>query len=194
MTQYSTYTSQQAHDDITALFDAYYVAKKADDSIPPNKRIESADSIVEHYVEANGKRPPNSVLSRLATYILLDILSDSHPDKMTREEYPIMSYGQTGRYFERNVGQSPEPYASEDVIGRSKDGDLLRADTDEQRARDWRLFLREVLTDREAFIVEGIYERGETQAEVAAEIGVSRQRVGAIMARVFDTLSENIER
>ena len=194
MTQYSTYTPQQAHDDITALFDAYYGAKKAGDSIPPNKRIECADSIVEHYVEANGKRPPNSVLSRLATYILLDILSDSHPDKMSRDEYPIMSYGQTGRYFERNVGQSPVPYASEDVIGRSKDGDLLRADTDEQRARDWRLFLREVLTDREAFIVEGIYERGETQAEVAAEIGVSRQRVGAIMARVFDTLSENIER
>src|SRR5690625_2850764 len=108
MTQYSTYTSQQAHDDITALFDAYYDAKKADDSIPPNKRIESADNIVEHYVEANGKRPPNSVLSRLATYILLDILSDSHPDKMTRDEYPIMSYGQTGRYFERNVGQRSE--------------------------------------------------------------------------------------
>ena len=55
MTQYSTYTSQQAHDDITALFDAYYVAKKADDLIPPNKRIESADSIVEHYVEAEGR-------------------------------------------------------------------------------------------------------------------------------------------
>jgi len=71
MTQYSTYmpyTSQQAHDDITALFDAYYDAKKADvqaDSIPPNKRIENADVIVEHYVEANGKRPPASVLSRL---------------------------------------------------------------------------------------------------------------------------------
>lgn len=59
------YTPQQAHDDITALFDAYYDAKKADASIPPNKRIESADAIVEHYVEINGKRPPKGVLSRL---------------------------------------------------------------------------------------------------------------------------------
>lgn len=188
MTQYSTYTSQQTHDDITALFDAYYDAKKADDSIPPNKRIESADSIVEHYVEANGKRPPNSVLSRLATYILLDILSDSHPDKMSRDEYPIMSYGQTGRYFERNVGQSPEPYASEDVIGRSKDGDLLRADTDEQRTRDWRLFLREVLSEREYFIIEGTYEKGMTQAEVAAEIGVSERWVRQLFSVILDKL------
>src|SRR5690554_7692851 len=88
------YTSQQAHDDITALFDAYYDAKKAGDSIPPNKRIESADAIVEHYVEINGKRAPARVCSRLATYILLDTLTDSHPDKMTRGEYAIMSDNQ----------------------------------------------------------------------------------------------------
>ena len=61
----NVYTPQQAHDDITALFDAYYDAKKAGDSIPPNKRIESANAIVEQYVEVNGKRPPASVLSRL---------------------------------------------------------------------------------------------------------------------------------
>src|SRR5699024_770405 len=112
------YTTQQAHDDITALFDAYYDAKKAGDSVPPNKRIESANAIVEHYVEANGKRPPASVLSRLGTYILLDVLSDPHPDKMARDEYPIASYGQTGRYFERNGTIAPEPYAQESVMGR----------------------------------------------------------------------------
>ena len=63
--KYAPYTPQQAHDDITALFDAYYDAKKAGSTIPPNKRIESADAIVEQYVEANGKRPPSSVLSRV---------------------------------------------------------------------------------------------------------------------------------
>ena len=65
MTNYTSYTPQQAHDDITALFDAYYDAKKAGASIPPNKRIESADAIVEQYIEVNGKRPPKGVLSRL---------------------------------------------------------------------------------------------------------------------------------
>src|SRR5690625_1302824 len=120
MTQYSTYTpytTQQAHDDITTLFDAYYDVKKAGKGITPNKRIESADAIVEHYVEVNGKRPPASVLSRLATYILLDTLTDPHPDKMAREEYPIMSYGQTGRYFERNTTLKDVEYPQEDVIG-----------------------------------------------------------------------------
>jgi len=61
----TAYTSQQAHDDITALFDAYYDAKKAGELVPPNKRIESADAIVERYIEFNGKRPPKGVLSRL---------------------------------------------------------------------------------------------------------------------------------
>src|SRR5690625_5648678 len=109
MTDYSTYAPQHAHDDITALFDVYYDAKKADvqaESIPPNKRIESADAIVEQYVEINGKRPPASVLSRLATYILLDTLSDSHPDKMSRDEYPIASYAQVGRYYKRNLSRT----------------------------------------------------------------------------------------
>src|SRR5699024_12124786 len=110
---YMPYTPKQAHDDITALFDAYYDAKKADvqaASIPPNRRIESADAIVEHYVEANGERPPSSVLSRLATYLLLDTLADTHPDKMARDEYPVMSYRQTGRYLARNGTIGPEPY------------------------------------------------------------------------------------
>src|SRR5699024_3096647 len=92
-----TYTPQQAHDDITALFDAYYDAKKAGESIPPNRRIESADAIVEQYVESNEERPPSSVLSRLATYLLLDNLTDDFPDKVSRDDYPILSYTQIGR-------------------------------------------------------------------------------------------------
>src|SRR5690625_3580568 len=179
--------TQLYHDKITELFDAYYLAQ-ADEKSTSNKRIEAANAIIEEYIEAHAERPPASVLSRLATYVLLDTLTDSHPDKMTREEYPIMSYGQTGRYLKRNVGQSPEPYASEDVIGRSKDGDLLRADTDEQRTRDWRLFLREVLSEREYFIIEGTYEKGMTQAEVAAEIDVSERWVRQLFSVILDKL------
>lgn len=52
------------HERITDLFDEYYAAPK-DDKPTPNKRIEAADAIVEHYVEINRKRPPASVLSRL---------------------------------------------------------------------------------------------------------------------------------
>lgn len=201
MTHYSTYTPQQAHNDITALFDAYYDAKKAGASIPPNRRIESADNIVEQYVEANGKRPPASVLSRLATLLLLDTLTDSHPDKMARDEYPIMSYGQTGRYFERNGALKDEPYDHSAVVGYLPGVDsensqtreaILVTETDEQKASEWRLFIEGVLTDREAFIVRRLYEDGATQAEVAEDLGVSRQRVGVIMSRVYDKLRDII--
>src|SRR5690625_1910904 len=190
------FTNQDYHDRVTWLFDSYYIVKKASDngeSIPVKARLLNANDLIEHYIGLHGKRPPNSVLSRLAVYILLDDLSDSHPDKLAREEYPIASYGQTGRYFERNQKLSDNPYAQEDVTGINGDGEeILNANTGEWKAADWRLFLREVLTEREVFIIEGIYERGETQAEVAEKLGVSRQRVGAILYRILTKLGELI--
>ena len=133
MTQYSSYapyTPQQAHDDITALFDAYYDAKKADVhavSIPPNKRIESADAIVEQYVEANGERPPASVLSRLATYLDLDNTTDGNPHKASAEEYPILSDNQLKRRRDRELSLSNVYTGDEDVtIGRYTDHDGIK--------------------------------------------------------------------
>src|SRR5690625_176538 len=109
--------SQHYHDIITELFDEYYEAE-SDAKPTSNRRIDASKALIEEYIEAHGERPPASVLSRLATYILLDTLSDSHPDKMAREEYPIMSYGQTGRYFARNGTIASEPYTHESVMGR----------------------------------------------------------------------------
>lgn len=195
----TTYSAQQAHDDITALFDAYYSAKKEGDSISQNKRNEGANALVEQYIESNGERPPASVLSRLATYLLLDNLTDSHPDKMSRDEYPIMSYGQTGRHFAKNNPVHELYYDKADVRGYasgvSNEGDVVRdviidADTSEIKATDMRLFLREVLTEREYFIIEQSYEYSATQTEIAEKLGVSRQRVGVIMSQAMDKLSE----
>lgn len=197
MTYYSTYTPQQAHDDISALFDAYYDAKKAGDSIPPNKRIESADAIVEQYVKANGKRPPASVLSRLATYILLDTLTDSHPDKMSREEYPIMSYAQVGRYFERNTSLADVEYDSTDVRGTIRSSDtgakdvLLAPNNEDINDLEWRIFLRQILNDREYSVIESLYDDGLTQAETAEKIGVSERWVRKLLADSLDKLREN---
>lgn len=42
-------------------------------------------------------------------------------------------------------------------------------------------------------IIERSYEDGATQAEIAEELGVSRQRVSAIMVRIYDKLREAIE-
>ena len=185
MTQY---TPQQAHDDITTLFDAYYDAKKAGDSIPPNKRIESADSIVEHYVEINGKRPPAGVLSRLGTYILLDVLSDPHPDKMSRDEYPIASYAQTGRYFKRNTSIKDVEYSQEDVRGTVSNTTtgvrdvLISPVNKEAQAVGWDVFLRQILNDREYVAIISIYKDGMTQAETAERMSVSERWVRNLLA------------
>ena len=194
----TTYTPQQAHDDITALFDAYYDAKKAGDSIPPNKRIESANAIVEHYVEINGQRPPKGVLSRLATYILLDVLSDPHPDKMSRDEYPIMSYGQTGRYFKRNTTIKGVEYSQEDVTGTVSNTTtgardvLLSPVNKDMQAVDWDVFLRQILYDREYVAIISIYKDGMTQAETAEKMSLSQQRVGIIANKALDKLRDFI--
>ena len=192
------YTAQQAHDDITTLFDAYYDAKKAGDSVPPNKRIESANAIVEHYVEANGKRPPASVLSRLATYILLDTLTDPHPDKMAREEYPIMSYGQTGRYFKRNTSLKDVEYSQEDVRGSVSNTttgarDVLLSSVNKvEQAIDWDVFLRQILHDREHFVILSLYKDGMTQAETAERLGVSERWVRNLLADSLDKLQKSL--
>ncbi len=62
--------------------------------LPRQERLEASDRVIEAYVLRTGKRPPSAQLGRLATLILRDELADPHPDKMTREEYPILSDSQ----------------------------------------------------------------------------------------------------
>lgn len=194
----TTYSAQQAHDDITALFDAYYSAKKEGASIAQIKRNEGANALVEQYVELNGERPPASVLSRLATYLLLDNLTDSHPDKMSREEYPIMSYGQTGRYFERNTTLADINYSPEDVRGTisntatgAKDV-LMSPINKDMQAVDWHVFLRQILNNREYDVIISLYDEGRTQAETAEKLGVSERWVRNLLAESLDKLRKSL--
>lgn len=188
--------TQLYHDKITDLFDEYYSAEKGAKPAP-NKRIESADALIEDYIEQHGKRPPASVLSRLATYVLLDTLTDSHPDKMSREEYPIMSYAQVGRYFERNTSLAGVEYDSADVRGTIRSSAtgakdvLLSPNNEDINDLDWRMFLRQILNDREYSVIESLYDDGLTQAETAEKIGVSERWVRKLLADSLDKLRES---
>lgn len=55
------------------------------------ERMQEIETLTDAYVAQTGKRPDVSVLERLANVTLHEELSDTHPDKITRNEYPILS-------------------------------------------------------------------------------------------------------
>ncbi|MEK4970696.1 hypothetical protein MKX29_24130 [Cytobacillus sp. FSL R7-0696] len=69
-------------------------------NLPRPSRFEAIEALTEQYYVANGKMPDAGALDRLATLCLYEEVTDPHPDKMTRDEYPIMSDEQYARRTE----------------------------------------------------------------------------------------------
>ncbi|MCI4129449.1 hypothetical protein MMJ47_18455 [Bacillus haynesii] len=61
------------------------------------QRIEEITALADAYFDAVGEHPDSIALERMANLVIYEELADSHPDKMTREEYPIMSETQLSR-------------------------------------------------------------------------------------------------
>lgn len=87
------------NEELAQYIDELFLKDKSD-KLPRQERLDSSDRLIEAYVLRTGKRPPSAQLGRLATLILRDELADPHPDKMTREEYPILSDEQHARRTE----------------------------------------------------------------------------------------------
>jgi len=174
------------HEQITELFDEYYR-----DKTTVKRRIANASGLIEEFIDKHGKRPPASVCSRLATYILLDTLTDSHPDKMTREEYPIMSDNQA-ELRQRREHSISDVYTGmgDETIGRYTDDDGVK-----RRIYDYmtpkkdnalvplkyldlyRAIDSAGLTDRQRQAIELVYFEGMTQEDAGGIMGVSQQAV-----------------
>ena len=174
------------HERITELFDEYYRDKTA-----VKRRIAQADALIEEFIDKHGKRPPASVCSRLATYILLDTLTDSHPDKMTREEYPIMSDYQA-EIRQRREHSISDVYTGmgDETIGRYTDDDGVK-----RRIYDYMTPKKDNalvplkyldlysaidnagLTDRQRQAIELVYFEGLTQEAAGEVMGVSKSNV-----------------
>jgi hypothetical protein len=54
-------------------------------------RLSNIKSLIEVYYRTTGEMPDAVTLERLADLILYEELSDTHPDKVTRTEYPFFS-------------------------------------------------------------------------------------------------------
>jgi hypothetical protein len=80
--------------------DVLFTYAKLGDLADRTKRMSLIDELIESYIAATGHRPDSVQLDRLATLCLYEEITDNHPDKMTREEYPIMSEEQYARRTE----------------------------------------------------------------------------------------------
>lgn len=80
---------EQSHEYVDLL---YKLAKMSDSSA--QDRIYRVEAMTEAYFSTFGKHLDSVVLGRLASLILYDELTDPHPDKMTLEDYPILSDSQ----------------------------------------------------------------------------------------------------
>ena len=81
------------NEELAQYIDELFTKDKAE-KLARQTRLDASDRLIEAYVSRTGNRPPSAQLGRLATLILRDELADPHPDKMTREEYPILSESQ----------------------------------------------------------------------------------------------------
>lgn len=91
MTDYKT----KFNEDVTVL-----IASNIEDR---TERMAAIQALIDRYVEASGERPDAAQLERLTDYILREELTDRHPDKVTRDEYPFFSAWQLELRHDREV-------------------------------------------------------------------------------------------
>lgn len=216
MTQY-TYTlgkhTQQAHDYTSALIDEAY-----NENTTHSQRVEQADKLCEAHYEQVGSYPSESVLSRLAWYIVFDEMTDSHPDKMSREEYPMLSRGQMERRDEKTTLLDDLQYGDLRGLGKRKVNSSMVTD-DGENADDSRPFVNSIrligqrrteaddvndrlsfaemidganLTVRERHVIVEMFANDRNQFEVAADMDVSQARISQLLNRALDKIRDSL--
>lgn len=90
-------------------------------------RMGFAAHLTEQYYAEHGNMPDGAILDRLGTLILQDELADTHPDKMTREEYPLLSESQRDeRVKDERSLNAAQDIATDGVDYRVKNRDSNR--------------------------------------------------------------------
>lgn len=88
------------------------IARRIEDR---TERMAAIQALVTEYIDSVGMTPDVDELERLANEILYEELTDDHPDKVTREEYPILSERQLERRRNNEVSydQLPDTLATD---------------------------------------------------------------------------------
>lgn len=82
-------TKEDLHEAITNLYERTKVGELA-----RSQRIVEITKLTDDYFNKVGEKPDSTALERMANLLLYEDLTNPHPDKMAREEYPIMSESQ----------------------------------------------------------------------------------------------------
>ncbi|PGY46861.1 hypothetical protein [Bacillus thuringiensis] len=108
--------------DYKAQFETYVntlitTRRESDSDAISNRDVRAREikSLTDAYVGTVGERPEPKQLERLADLLLYEELHDTHPDKMTLAEYPIMSDHQLSR---RHSGEVSMKVAEEYGVDR----------------------------------------------------------------------------
>lgn len=115
-------TTREMHDLISEEF-----TKFKRDKTTREHRMQFAEQLTEQYFADHEFMPDGTVLDRLGTLILQDELADTHPDKMTREEYPLLSDSQADeRYKDERSLKAAQDVATDGADYRVRTRDSNR--------------------------------------------------------------------
>ncbi|WP_181444475.1 RNA polymerase sigma factor [Bacillus sp. 03113] len=152
------------------------------------------DVLCEAYYQEIGIMPKVPALERLSYITMFDELTDNHPDKMTREEYPILSEDQgERRQFRERVakdmsigdrrffGRRKVSYTDDNGAPQVRNSKLV-GNTDVMESVDLRLDLLDAidkanLTTRQRQSLWLVYGEEMTQEEVGFVMGISQPMV-----------------
>ncbi|MFZ4454314.1 hypothetical protein [Salibacterium aidingense] len=129
MTEVENVGLRLTNDQFSKEVDDLYARCKGGELADRQTRMAEIETLTERYFAANeGKMPPAPLLDRLATLCLREEMTDAHPDKMTREEWPVMSDTQRE---EREQTETSGTWAEEIGV----DGANYRKDTRENKRK-----------------------------------------------------------
>ncbi|MEK3836473.1 hypothetical protein [Paenibacillus sp. FSL R7-0128] len=103
----------------------------AQDIVERSERMAAVHALTDAYFDSVGEYPDTAEIERLTDYILREELTDRHPDKVTREEYPFFSAWQLELRRDKETSDSAAEFHGQD--GRDHRAPIKRKRTAYER-------------------------------------------------------------